>query len=423
MGSTPTTVPPLTAHLTHPAPTAPQPGHHGINLGRDKVNWSHEVWERIDRAVTHEVRRTRVAARFLPHYRVAPSVTYVAADVVLSSLAGPPFTGSLPPLTPGATPPLLNIDDTATTRIIETWVEFSLTPQQVEQESKLAAGHHMTHPAAHPTARQATEHESAHGSNSGHDGHGKEHAGHHSHHHHHHGFSSAVTLATRAANTLCEAEDTVLFQGSNAINTSALFSSQLVNDRVTPPFDFGLLVIGPTAGQNLPAGQVISVPQVGPSPLGPFASYSQNTVAAINEAYSALQANGHYGPYACVLFFYPFADSYAPLANTLILPADRINPLMTEGYFGTGTMPGIPTPPNPNPGKPVLVNQNPTNPNTQSMGLVVSTGGNTMDIVYSCDPVTGFMQVDQNGFFRFRVLERFALRLKDESAVIRLEFQ
>jgi hypothetical protein len=33
------------------------------------------------------------------------------------------------------------------------------------------------------------------------------------------------------------------------------------------------------------------------------------------------------------------------------------------------------------------------------------------------------MQQDPNGNYRFRVVERLALRLKDLSAVIRLEFQ
>jgi len=33
------------------------------------------------------------------------------------------------------------------------------------------------------------------------------------------------------------------------------------------------------------------------------------------------------------------------------------------------------------------------------------------------------MQQDTNGSYRFRVVERFALRLKDITAVVRLEFQ
>ena len=94
---------------------------------------------------------------------------------------------------------------------------------------------------------------------------------------------------------------------------------------------------------------------------------------------------------------------------------------MTEGYFGTGTLPGTPNPVNPAVAVPGI--PNPTNVNTQSMGLVVSTGGNTMDLVIGQDPVAAFSQVDQFGNLLLRLFTRFALRLKDASAVIRLEFQ
>ncbi|MGO8896456.1 MAG: hypothetical protein ACLQB1_43175, partial [Streptosporangiaceae bacterium] len=56
-------------------------------------------------------------------------------------------------------------------------------------------------------------------------------------------------------------------------------------------------------------------------------------------------------------------------------------------------------------------------------GSMVSTGGNTMDLVVGIEPTVGFMQQDVDGNFRFRVAERVALRLKDVTAVIRLEFQ
>jgi hypothetical protein len=39
------------------------------------------------------------------------------------------------------------------------------------------------------------------------------------------------------------------------------------------------------------------------------------------------------------------------------------------------------------------------------------------------DATTAFMQEDPEGRYRFRVYERFALRLKDKTAVIRLEFE
>jgi hypothetical protein len=46
-----------------------------------------------------------------------------------------------------------------------------------------------------------------------------------------------------------------------------------------------------------------------------------------------------------------------------------------------------------------------------------------MDRVVGVDATVGFMQETPDGNFAFRVFERIALRLKDISAVCRLEFQ
>lgn len=117
------------------------------------------------------------------------------------------------------------------------------------------------------------------------------------------------------------------------------------------------------------------------------------------------QAAGHYGPYALVLHTVPYADTYAPVAD-LTVTADRIKPLMTAGFFGTGTLP-----PNPPPA-----------PAAPYYGIMVSLGGNTMDLVVGMEPFCTFMQEDTNGNYRSRVLERFALRYKDPTASVILQF-
>ncbi|MGH8604143.1 MAG: encapsulin, partial [Gammaproteobacteria bacterium] len=126
-------------------------------------------------------------------------------------------------------------------------------------------------------------------------------------------------------------------------------------------------------------------------------------------AYSRLQRGegleqAHYGPYALVLRTEPYADTYAPVltnqanvANTLVITADRIKPLVTAGYYGTGTL-------------------------REFTGILVSLGGNTVDLVIGMDATTAFLQEDTQGRYRLRLYQRFALRLKDQTAVIRLEF-
>src|SRR5262249_12694058 len=147
----------------------------------------------------------------------------------------------------------------------------------------------------------------------------------------------AITLARRAANTLALAQDAILFQGLNAFAAAAapplgstLFATGTVQSRGIP-LDSGLLCTG---GANvLPAAQVRQVTQLGAAGAPPV--WSTNTVAQITSAFAALAGNGYGGPYVAVLNFYPFADTLAPLAATLILPADRIKPLMEAGYYSS----------------------------------------------------------------------------------------
>jgi len=283
-----------------------------MNLGRQKLEWSPEVWTRIDQAVHDEAKRTKVAAKFLPLYMAMPGAFIVPADT----------TTVVQPLT---------IDEAAITPLVEILVEFALTPQQYEREPAI-----MT----------------------------------------------AVTLATRATNLLSQAEDLLLFQGNQGLKDDVFKKNQVRHQ--SGDSGKGLLNV---------AKQIIDVP---PLTAG-VKKWGELTFEKVAEGYAALQNNGHYGPYALVLHTIPYADTYAPLASTLIMPADRIKPLVTAGFYGTGTLSDL-------------------------TGVLVSLGGNTMDLVVGMDTITAFMQEDPQGRYLFRVYERFALRLKDESAVIRFNF-
>jgi uncharacterized linocin/CFP29 family protein len=298
----------------------------------------------------------------------------------------------------------LSVDEGATTRINEFWVEFTMTPAQVEHEA-------------------AEEAAMAHG----------------------HRASTGITLATRAANILSQAEDAIVFQGKNAVGnanpgsgtpiftgTSPPTTQPTVNFRGTP-LDLGLLNIVLGSQPALNPNQIIPVHPVTTSPPGGL-SYQGNTVAAVAQAYSVLQGAGHYGPYALVLHTFPYADTHSPLPNTLILPADPIKELVTAGFFGSGTLPPWVTqltpsnPPQSN-GLPPPPNNPPAPPATAVLftGILVSLGGNTMDLVrgrlhHDHEVVVAFEQKDVDGNYRFRVVERFALRLKDTTAVALLEF-
>jgi hypothetical protein len=491
---------------------APSPAHRG----REKLHWSKEVWDRLDHAVHKEIERTRVAAKYLPVHRVPPNTTSVPSDIVIvppgtSQVISPGPNGNtllqteplvvrwVPPPAPTPTSNTYAVDEGATTRLIEFWVEFSLTPQQVEQEGSAA---HDQHGASQP----------AHGEH-GHPGHGE---------HAHHSHSTAVTLATRAANILAQAEDMLIFDGLGAF-TSPLYTNYVRWRGNGEPADWGLLEAIPAQAAppplfppgitQLPTSQVIPVPLKPPPAAGqPPSLYGENTFEAVTAGYAQLMGNGHYGTYALTLHNVPYGDSFAPLADTLIMPADRIAPLMTAGFRDSGTLdaPGATaataaaaasaavitaggaTPPTAatqtaaqtaaaNTAASFAINYGATIPiaagtaaiaasagqygasaaNAATLagtavvaaattanlpnipsaanitagianppvglpsyyGSLVSLGGNTMDLVVGIEPTVAFEQQDVDGNYRFRVVERLALRLKDYTAIIRLEFQ
>jgi hypothetical protein len=529
---------------THPGTHggAPSPAHRG----REKLHWGKEVWDRLDHAVHKEIERTRVAAKFLPHHRVPPHTTSVPADIVIVPTPGPSpllqVTGAdgglvpptvirgIPLTSPPPTANTFAVDEGATTRLIEFWVEFALTPQQAEQEANLTHDHQG---ASHPVHPAHAEH--------GHSGHSE---------HGHLGQSTAVTLATRAANILAQAEDMLMFDGLGAF-TSPLYTNYVRWRANGEPLDWGLLEVIPALAPPLPPGlsplpaaQVITVPQKPPptTPGQPPSLYGENTFQAVTEGYATLMGNGQYGPFALTLHNVPYADSFAPLPDTLIMPADRIAPLMTAGFRDSGTLdapgataaaagaaaaaaviaaaggppasaatqaaaqqaaaqaaagyaidygitvglaapvavaattaataavaagaPGGPIPAG-QPGGPAPFVAPSAGPPANAMflgvaaaisaaqaalkafpafpvsagfpdptkltpapsglpsyyGSLVSLGGNAMDLVVGIEPTVGFMQQDVDGNFRFRVVERVALRLKDITAVVRLEFQ
>jgi uncharacterized linocin/CFP29 family protein len=125
----------------------------------------------------------------------------------------------------------------------------------------------------------------------------------------------------------------------------------------------------------LSPNQVIQVRPFPGSPSG--VTYGENTFDAVTQGYSALTAQGQPGPYALILNTTVYADLYTSVGiGSLVTTAERVEPLVKAGLFGTGTVPPDPSSP---PGGPYY-------------GVLVSIGGDTMDLVVGQDATTEFMQ-------------------------------
>jgi hypothetical protein len=372
MATAVTTPPAGTAQPSHPLdpPEAQEQSiHHSANA---KVPWPPAVWEAVHSAVHDEVMRVELAHRFMRVHSVHPKTTSVPPDLIFpQALPGDPSTS----LT-------LTVDEGVTIRLNEIWTEFALTPQQVHDTAEAKHPHHTT----------------------------------------------AVSLARRAAQYLGLAKNMVILQGANAYSTQ--YFTQYIRWRQGQiPQDMGLLGAGPGTPFSAPSNPPPGVPGPGGQtiPIDPLSetefagttasfgvTYGQNTFGGTTEAVSFLTDLGHPGDFAFILETYPYADLFAPVgAGSLVVTADRVTPLVKAGLFSTGALPPnflLSTPPPSSP------------PGGPYYGVLVDPVGDNMDVVVGLHATTLFMQQDPNDNWRFRVLARFALRLKDPTAVVVLQF-
>jgi uncharacterized linocin/CFP29 family protein len=180
---------------------------------------------------------------------------------------------------------------------------------------------------------------------------------------------TAAALARRAASLLTQAEDLVVLQGDAALKAGLLGGA--VKGR------------GP-AGVGLVDAAAEAVKANG-----------RGTFGAVANGFSKLQAHSHAGPYALLLDADEYAAAFEVPKGELVYSAERLRGLV-QALYGTAAMPS-------------------------GRGVLVSVGGDTVDLVIGSDPTVAFLGIDDDDRFGFRVVERFVLRVKDPTACVRLE--
>jgi uncharacterized linocin/CFP29 family protein len=198
-------------------------------------------------------------------------------------------------------------------------------------------------------------------------------------------LTSALEMFRRAANILARLEDTIVFRGQTAANQG-------------PP--------APTI-QQLPAIWGISGGEksdglydwasVRVRKRAPITPSGQQLVVEVSRQIGALEARGHFGPFAVVLGEGLFSVAQDPNIN-MVLPSDRIIPFLGGG--------------------PLL--RSSTLPNFE--GFVIALGASPFELVIATDVSVGFLQVTTEPAFVFRVYEKVALRAKEPNAIVLLTF-
>ena len=224
-------------------------------------------------------------------------------------------------------------------------------------------------------------------------------------------LSSALLAFRRAANTLAQVEDDIVFNGfdpDDATNkrrevqkTRAAFAQSLqgkpktaakINlEKAQRAARTALVVVSdhpdPSTGLANVDSNASPIPR--PEPPAEESDVGGHVVAEVVAAIGRLEDDSHPGPFACVLGPSLFVEVHRPVKGSLVLPADRITPLLNGPLLRSGQM-------------------------ASDRGIVVSLAAGAIDIVVATPPKAQFLQRTANAKYLFRVYERFVLRIKDK---------
>jgi uncharacterized linocin/CFP29 family protein len=183
-------------------------------------------------------------------------------------------------------------------------------------------------------------------------------------------LSNAVLAFRRAASILAQEEDLIVFEGYGR-SIPSKNSVFVANGAIEP--QPGLA--------DLPA-------RLDKDRFVNFKGRGLEVVKKVVDAIHRLEDDFHTAPFACILGNGLYDRAYEP-SDSLVLPADRIIPLLKGGpLLRSGKM-------------------------DLATGIVVSLAGNAVDIVIGTPPTVQFLQRTTEAKFLFRVYERFVLRIRD----------
>jgi Encapsulating protein for peroxidase len=203
--------------------------------------------------------------------------------------------------------------------------------------------------------------------------------------------TKAVTTLTRAASRLARWHDVLFFRG---LAEGRPLRPPLVEmpDPENPP-------------QSLREAALEAEQQEGSHPVPVNAPINEGLVAAVYAAVLRLESRGYFTAYQLVLGEALWQALHQPTNGSMVLPRDRIEPtLMGGSFYRTTTLP-------------------------DDEALLASLDGPTFDCVIAGDPAQHprfeFLRVQPNAnqeeLYMFRVRERFAPRVRENRAIVRLQ--
>jgi hypothetical protein len=214
--------------------------------------------------------------------------------------------------------------------------------------------------------------------------------------------SRVVTAITRAASALARWHDVLFFSGLE-------FDTSHAPKQLPPGVEPGSL---PSAGvpQGLRQAAIDAEKALNKGDENPVivggggAQLNEDLVAAVYKAVLLLETLGYFTTYHLILGERLWEELYRPTAGSLVLPRDRIEPTLLGGHIHRTT----------------------TLPSNEA--LIASLDGPTFDCVIAADSLDQHPSfellptvVTNQTVYQARVVERFAPRVRENRAVVRLQ--
>jgi uncharacterized linocin/CFP29 family protein len=206
-------------------------------------------------------------------------------------------------------------------------------------------------------------------------------------------LSSAIVAFRRAANLIARAEDYLVFRGQPGENAPLPTLHPCI--ATGGEFFEGLLQLQQSPTDPKPRKpQKVTIPR---DISGP------QLVTTVEEAAGILEKDGHLGPFALILNTPLFTVAYTPNKDSLVLPADRIKPLLDGPLLRSSVL-------------------NLSGTHSPPKGIMVSLADDLIDLVVASEICVRFIQITAEESPRnvYRVSERFTLRVKQPRAIVQL---
>ena len=306
-----------------------------------QVLWTEEQWNVVQQTVRDEARKVRIAASFLPvqgplppDAQVAPLQEIKNENTAESGYSAKQGVSHEPP-------------------------QFSAPRQRGEPEERLSVDDLQTRPLTTVSVNVYLKRAQVAQPD----------------------LSSALLMFRRASNIIARVEDRLVFMGQPGPDPQPIeIDVEPHIFRVTGGDEFaGLVKTAKDEGQTVPA----------PTRDG------GHLVGAVVQGIAMLEKFGHLAPFALVLGPELFVAAYRPEEKSLVLPADRIKPLLDGPLLRSSTI-----------------------ENTE--GVLVSLAGDLIDLLVASDISVRLVQETLEPRYVYRVSQRFTLRIKDKKAIVAL---